>query len=171
MVEGQVVWWDKSRAFWSKLHSLCLEEEEVWVQSQEHHHREVWRWKHHSLGILLCKGDRIKDRIEWRMDGVVYHKILANNLPSVRALKILEPQRILRSWSGRANLQTWTQSKIFGGSWKSVLPSDCPKTWRIWSRSVWRRAKIPAAVCINLVKNYRTRMISVIANKGFCTKY
>ncbi|XDV13344.1 hypothetical protein PO909_001767 [Leuciscus waleckii] len=32
-------------------------------------------------------------------------------------------------------------------------------------------AKIPAAVCENLVKNYRTRMISVIANKGFCTKY
>ncbi|KAK6292237.1 hypothetical protein J4Q44_G00380220 [Coregonus suidteri] len=32
-------------------------------------------------------------------------------------------------------------------------------------------AKIPAAVCANLVKTYRKRMISVIANKGFCTKY
>uniref|UniRef100_A0AAY5K846 Transposase Tc1-like domain-containing protein n=1 Tax=Esox lucius TaxID=8010 RepID=A0AAY5K846_ESOLU len=32
-------------------------------------------------------------------------------------------------------------------------------------------AKIPAAVCANLVKNYRKRMIAVIANKGFCTKY
>ena len=32
-------------------------------------------------------------------------------------------------------------------------------------------AKIPAAVCANLVKNYRKRMITVIANKGFCTKY
>uniref|UniRef100_A0A674C1X2 Tc1-like transposase DDE domain-containing protein n=1 Tax=Salmo trutta TaxID=8032 RepID=A0A674C1X2_SALTR len=32
-------------------------------------------------------------------------------------------------------------------------------------------AKIPAAVCANLVKNYRKRMISVIANKGFYTKY
>ena len=31
-------------------------------------------------------------------------------------------------------------------------------------------AKISAAVCANLVKN-RKRMISVIANKGFCTKY
>ena len=28
-----------------------------------------------------------------------------------------------------------------------------------------------AAVCANLVKNYRKHMISVIANKGFCTKY
>jgi hypothetical protein len=32
-------------------------------------------------------------------------------------------------------------------------------------------AKIPAAVCENLVKNYRKGMISVIENKGFCTKY
>ena len=32
-------------------------------------------------------------------------------------------------------------------------------------------AKIPATVCANLVKNYRKRMISVIANNGFCTKY
>ena len=31
-------------------------------------------------------------------------------------------------------------------------------------------AKIPAAVCANLVKNYRKRMIPVIANTGFCTK-
>jgi len=31
--------------------------------------------------------------------------------------------------------------------------------------------KIPAAVCANLVKNYRKPMNSVIANKGFCTKY
>ncbi len=32
-------------------------------------------------------------------------------------------------------------------------------------------AKIPAAVCANLVKNYRKRLTSVIINKGFCTKY
>ncbi len=32
-------------------------------------------------------------------------------------------------------------------------------------------AKIPAAVCANLVKNYRKRLTSVIVNKGFCTKY
>ena len=31
-------------------------------------------------------------------------------------------------------------------------------------------AKIPAAVCANLVKNYMKRMISVFANKGFCTQ-
>ena len=32
-------------------------------------------------------------------------------------------------------------------------------------------AKIPAAVCANLVKNYRKSMISAIANNGFCTRY
>jgi len=32
-------------------------------------------------------------------------------------------------------------------------------------------AKIPAAVCANLVKYYWKCMIAVIANKGFCTKY
>ena len=31
--------------------------------------------------------------------------------------------------------------------------------------------KIPAAVCANLVKNYRKHLISVIANKCLCTKY
>jgi hypothetical protein len=32
-------------------------------------------------------------------------------------------------------------------------------------------AKIPAAVFANLVKNYRKCIISVIATKGFYTKY
>uniref|UniRef100_A0AAY5JXT7 Transposase Tc1-like domain-containing protein n=1 Tax=Esox lucius TaxID=8010 RepID=A0AAY5JXT7_ESOLU len=52
-------------------------------------------------------------RIEGRMDGAMYHEILANNLlPSVRALKMLGQLRtgsvrsISRSWSGLASLQT-----------------------------------------------------------------
>ena len=32
-------------------------------------------------------------------------------------------------------------------------------------------ANIPATVCENLVKSYRKRLIAVIANKGFSTKY
>lgn len=31
-------------------------------------------------------------------------------------------------------------------------------------------AKITAAVCANLVKDYRTHLISVSVNKGVCTK-
>ncbi len=72
------------------LHSLCLEEEEGWVQSQEHHpNLEAWGWKHHALGVLSAKGTGRLHRIEGRMDGAMYCKILANNpLPSVRALKM-----------------------------------------------------------------------------------
>ncbi len=31
--------------------------------------------------------------------------------------------------------------------------------------------KIPTAMCANLVANYKKRLTSVIANKGFATKY
>ncbi len=41
------------------------------------------------------------------------------------------------------------------------LEKTCMEEW----------AKIPAAVCANLVKKYRKRLTSVIVNKGFCTKY
>ncbi len=41
------------------------------------------------------------------------------------------------------------------------LEKTCMEEW----------AKIPAAVCANLVKNYRKRLNSVTVNKGFCTKY
>lgn len=36
---------------------------------------------------------------------------------------------------------------------------------------VEEQAEIPLAVCANLVKNYRKRLASVIANEGFCNKY
>ncbi|CAJ0951361.1 unnamed protein product [Ranitomeya imitator] len=41
----------------------------------------------------------------------------------------------------------------------------------LWKICMEERAKIPAAVCANLVKNQRKCLIFVIANKGFCTKY
>ena len=56
-------------AFWSKFRSPCLEEEEGRVQPQEHHpNREEWRWIHHSLGMLFCKGDRTTAP-SWGEDG------------------------------------------------------------------------------------------------------
>ncbi len=90
MEEGHVVRGDQNRTFWYKLHSPCLEEEEGWVQSQEHHpNREAWGWKHHALGVLSAKGTGRLHRIEGRMDGAMYREILTNNpLPSVRALKM-----------------------------------------------------------------------------------
>ncbi len=54
MGEGHVVRWVQNITVWYKLHSPCLEEEEGWIQSQEHHpNREAWGWKHHALGVLF----------------------------------------------------------------------------------------------------------------------
>ncbi len=43
----------------------------------------------------------------------------------------------------------------------TALEEICMEEW----------AKIPATVCENLVKTYRKRLTSVIANKGYITKY
>ncbi len=43
----------------------------------------------------------------------------------------------------------------------TALEEICMEEW----------AKIPATVCENLVKTYRKRLPSVIANKGYITKY
>ncbi len=71
MREGHVVRWDQNITIWYKLLSPCLEEER-WVQSQEHHpNREAWGWKHHTLGVLFCKGDRTTAPY-WGEDGWGY---------------------------------------------------------------------------------------------------
>ncbi len=70
MGEGHVVRWDQNITFWYKLHSPCLEKDDRWVQSQEHHpNREAWRWKHHALGCFSAKGTGRLHSIEGRMDG------------------------------------------------------------------------------------------------------
>ncbi len=43
----------------------------------------------------------------------------------------------------------------------TALEEICMEEW----------AKIPATVCENLVKTYRKRLTTVIANKGYITKY
>ncbi|KAI4904895.1 hypothetical protein NFI96_009961 [Prochilodus magdalenae] len=65
-------------------------------------------------------------RVKGRMNGVMYHKILSQNLFPSR-----QPQNI------------------------SGLEEICMEEW----------AKIPATVCADLVKTYRKRLTSVIANK------
>ena len=81
---------------------------------------------------------------------------------------------ISRSWSGLASLQTWTQWKIFGGSWKSVLPSDSPETWRIWRRSVRRNGPKSLLQCVQTwsrttgnVWNYKQRFLYQILRSVF----
>ena len=123
------------------------------------------------------------------MDGAMYREILANNLlPSVRALKIgcgwvfqhnNDPKHTARATKKHLKVLEWPSQSpdlnLIENLWSELkvriaqrqprnlkdLEKVCMEEW----------AKIPAAVCANLVKNYRERMISVIPDKGICTKY
>ena len=124
------------------------------------------------------------------MDGAMYREILASNLlPSVRALKMgcgwvfqhdNDPKhtaRATKEWLRKKHLKVL--------EWPSQSPDLKPieHLWRELKVRIAQReprklkdlekvcmeewAKIPAALCANLVKNYRKRVISVIANKRF----
>ncbi|KAI4900533.1 hypothetical protein NFI96_006829 [Prochilodus magdalenae] len=144
-------------------------------------------------GCFSAKGTGRLHRIVGRMDGAMYREILANNLlPSVRALKMgrgwvfqhdNDPKhtaRATKEWLQRKHLKVL--------EWPSQSPDLNPieNLWRELKVRVAQRqprnlkaleeicmeewAKIPAAVCANLVKNYRKHLISVIANKGTSMK-
>ncbi len=128
------------------------------------------------------------------MNGAMYREILSENLlPSVRALKMI------RGWvfqhdndpktTARATKE-WLRKKHFKVlEWPSQSPDLNPieNLWRELKVHVAQRqpqnitaleeicmeewAKIPATVCENLVKTYRNHLTSVIANKGYITKY
>ncbi len=127
------------------------------------------------------------------MDGAMYREILANNLlPSVRALKMgrdwvfqhdNDPKhtaRATKEWLRKKHSKVlecpsqspdlnpiehlWRELKLCVAQRQPQNPKDLEKTYG-------GVCQIPAAVCANLVKNYRKRLTSVIVNKGFCTKY
>uniref|UniRef100_A0AAY5KXN1 Sleeping Beauty transposase HTH domain-containing protein n=1 Tax=Esox lucius TaxID=8010 RepID=A0AAY5KXN1_ESOLU len=122
--------------------------------------------------------------------GTMYREMLANNLlPSVRTLKMgrswvfqhdNDPKhtaRATKEWLRKKHLKVleWPSQSPDLNLWRELKiriaqrqPRNLKDLEKVYKEE-W--AKIPAAVCANLVKNNRKHMISVIANKGFCTKY
>ena len=145
-------------------------------------------------GCFSARGPGRLIRVKERMNGAMYREILSENLlPSARALKMK------RGWvfqhdndpihTARATKE-WLRKKHFKVlEWPSQSPDLNPieNLWRELKVCVAQRqpqnitaleeicmeewAKIPATVCEKLVKTYRKRLTSVIANKGYITKY
>ena len=139
---------NQNRTFWWKLELSCLEEKEWRVASKEHHTYSIaWGWKHHALGLFFFKGTRTTDSCKGKNEWghVSWDFSQSPDLNPIehlwRELNVHVAQRQPRNIT--------------------ALEEICMEEW----------AKIPAAVCENLVKTYRKRLTSVIANKGYITKY
>ncbi|KAK3547291.1 hypothetical protein QTP86_018822, partial [Hemibagrus guttatus] len=145
-------------------------------------------------GCFSAKGPGRLIRVKERMNGAMYREILSKNLlPSARALKMKrgwvfqhdnDPKHTARP------TKEWLRKKHFKVlEWPSQSPDLNPieNLWRELKIRVAQRqpqnvtaleeicmeewAKLPATVCKNLVATYRKRLTSVIANKGYITKY
>ena len=145
-------------------------------------------------GCFSAKGTGRLHRIKGRMNGAMYREILGDNLlPSVRALKM-----VVDGSSNMTMTQNIWPRQQRTGSKRSILrscewPSQSPdlnpikNLWRelklrVAKRQPWNLkdlerickeewTKIPPKICANLLKNYNKRLTSVLANKGFSTKY
>ncbi len=146
------------------------------------------------FGAVFLQRDQDDWSVKERMNGAMYREILSENLlPSARALKMKcgwvfqhdnDPKHTARATKERLRKKHF---KVL--EWPSQSPDLNPmeNLWRELKVRVAQRqpqnitaleeicmeewAKIPATVCENLVKTYRKRLTSVIANKGYITKY
>ncbi|KAK3522974.1 hypothetical protein QTP86_010295 [Hemibagrus guttatus] len=192
-----VIWSDETKIELFGKNSTCR----VWRRknAELHPKNTIPTVKHGGGNIMLwgcfsAKGPGRLIRVKERMNGAMYREILSRNLlPSARALKMK------RGWvfqhdndpkhTARATKE-WLRKKHFKVlEWPSQSPDLNPieNLWRELKIRVAQRqpknitaleeicmeewAKLPATVCKNLVATYRKRLTSVIANKGYITKY
>ncbi|CAJ0952378.1 unnamed protein product [Ranitomeya imitator] len=190
-----VLWSDETKLELFGRNTTCL----VWRKknTELHPSNTIPTVKHGGGNIMLwgcfsAKGPGRLIRAHERMNGAMYLEILsANLLPSARPLKMK------RGWvfkhdndpkhTARATKE-WLRKKHFKVlEWPSQSPDLNPieNLWRELKVRVAKRkaknitaleeicmeewANIPTTVCGNLVKTYRKRLTSVIANKGYIT--
>ena len=141
-----------------------------------------------------AKGTGRLHRTEGRMNWAEYCEILGNNLlPSVRALKMSCGWVFQRNndpkHTAKATKEWLKKKQIKVLEWSSQSPDLNPikNLWRELKLRVAKRqprnlkdlerickeewTKIPPKIFANLLKNYNKCLTSVLANKGFSTKY
>lgn len=145
-------------------------------------------------GCFSAKGTGQLHRIMGPMNAAMYCNILDKNLlSSARTLKMPRGWVFQHDNDPKHTARTtkeWLKKKhIKVMEWPSQSPDLNPieNLWRELKLRVSKRqprnlkdletvckdewAKIPPALCANLVTNYKKRLIAVLANKGFSTKY
>ncbi|KAK3553551.1 hypothetical protein QTP70_004577 [Hemibagrus guttatus] len=192
-----VIWSDETKIELFGKNSTCG----VWRRknAELHPKNTVPTVKHGGGNIMLwgcfsAKGPGRLIRVKERMNGAMYREILSKNLlPSARALKMKRGWVFQHDNDPKHTAQAtkeWLRKKHFKVlEWPSQSPDLNPieNLWRELKIRVAQRqpqnitaleeicmeewAKLPATVCKNLVATYRKRLTSVIANKGYITKY